>query len=72
MSPIKEKGSISTTLNLCLNLSDYSCLLLINAQQPITIMIGIRIVIFHIPITISNNSLITKAVIPRLKIKCSM
>ena len=75
MSPIKEKGSISTTLNLWwtgIDLNYRAFLLLINTQQPITIMIGMIIVKFHTPTKISNNNLITKAVIPRLKIKYSI
>ena len=75
MSPIKEKGSISTTLNLWwtgIDLNYRAFLLLINTQQPITIMIGMIIVKFHTPTKISNNNLITKAVIPRLIIKYSI
>ena len=82
MSPIKEKGSISTTLNLWWTGIDLNYrafyrpvrpyLLLINTQQPITTMIGMIIVKFHTPTKINNNNLITKAVIPRLKIKYSI
>ena len=47
-------------------------LLLTNTQQPITTRIGMIIVKFHTPTKTSNNNLITKAVIPRLKIKYSI
>ena len=75
MSPIKEKGSISTTLNLWwtgIDLNYRAFLLLISTQQPITTMIGMIIVKFHTPTKISNSNLITKAVIPRPKMKYSM
>lgn len=75
MSPIKEKGSISTTLNLWwtgIDLNYRAFLLLISTQQPITTMIGMIIVKFHTPTKISNSNLIIKTVIPILKMKYSM
>ena len=75
MSPIKEKGSISTTLNLWwtgIDLNYRAFLLLISIQQPITTMIGMIIVKFHTPTKINNNNLITKTIIPILKIKYSI